>query len=229
MNWKLSPSDLTFLYEECPRCFYLKVHGLLPRPRTPMPKIFTAIDSAMKAYLHGQRSDGLAAGIPRGIFDYSEKWVESVPFAIPGCMSTCYFRGRFDVMMKLDNGGRCLPDLKTCHRRDEHIGLYGRQLHSYTWCVENSAPGALCLRPIERMGLLVFEPDTFFKGVWLSGALLGRLHWIEVQRDDEAFLRFLAEVVCLLDSPTAPDPAPDCAWCRYRLTNTLGSNLPWTA
>ncbi len=230
MNYKLSPSDLTFLYSECPCCFYLKVNGLLQRPRTPMPKIFTAIDAAMKAYLHGQRSNNLAAGIPRGVFDYGEKWVESAPFAIPGCTSTCYFRGRFDIMLKMDSGGRCLPDLKTCHRRDEHIPLYGRQLHSYAWCLEYPAPGALCLSPIERLGLLVFEPDTFFKGVFLSGALTGGLHWLEIQRDDASFLRFLAEVVTLLDSPTVPQPGRDCPFCRYRsLPAAIDPNLPRTA
>jgi hypothetical protein len=79
MNWKLSPSDLVFLYEECQRCFYLKVRGLLTRPRTPMPKIFTKIDALMKAYLQGQRTDRLAVGIPRGTFEYAERWVESEP------------------------------------------------------------------------------------------------------------------------------------------------------
>ncbi len=228
MNWTLAPSDLTFLFEECRCCFYLKVHGLLQRPRTPMPAIFGAIDRAMKSYLDGRRSDRLAAGIPPGVFDYSERWVESVPFPIPGCRSTCFFRGRFDNVLRLDTGGRGLADLKTCHRRDEHIPLYARQLHAYTWSLEFPAPGALCLRPIERMGLLVFEPDMFFKGVFLSGSLVGPLHWIEIRRDDNAFLHFLAEVVTLLDAPTAPEPAPDCAWCRYR-SLPVRTHLPLTA
>ena len=83
MNWKLSPSDLVFLYSECRRCFYLKVRGLVQRPRMPMPKIFTSIDAAMKNYLNGKRSDDLAAGIPTGVFEYSERWVQSVPFRFP--------------------------------------------------------------------------------------------------------------------------------------------------
>ncbi len=42
---KLSPSDLTFLWDECPRCFYLKVTGRLSRPSTAFPSIFSSIDS----------------------------------------------------------------------------------------------------------------------------------------------------------------------------------------
>lgn len=216
MNWKLSASDLVFLYSECPRCFYLKVRRLANRPRTPMPEIFTTIDTHMKSDLQGQHTDRLAMGMPKGIFRYAERWVESAPIAIPGCVSTCHFSGRFDNILELDGGGHALADLKTCHRRDEHIALYGRELHAYKWCLERPAPGAPCLSPIERMGLLVFEPDFFFKLPFCSGALTGGLHWIEIRRDDCGFLEFLTEVVGLLDNPTAPDPAFDCMWCRDR-------------
>jgi len=216
MNWKLSPSDLVFLYSECPRCFYLKVRGLVNRPRTPMPKIFTTIDTTMKACLKGQRTEKFAAGIPQGTFEYSERWVESTPITVPGCISTCSFRGRFDNLIQLDTGDLGLADLKTCHRRDEHVLLYGRQLHAYTWSLEYPAAGAFSITLVRRMGLLVFEPDVFFKLPFCSGALSGRLHWIEIPRDDNSFLEFLAEVVGLLDTPIAPNPAPDCLWCRYR-------------
>jgi hypothetical protein len=227
MNWKLSPSDLVFLYEECPRCFYLKVRGLENRPKTQMPKIFTTIDAQMKSFLRGQRTDGLAIGMPKGTFRYAKRWVESAPIAIPGRISSCYFRGRFDNILELDTGGHALADLKTCHRRDEHVPLYARQLHAYTWCLEHPSPGALHLSPIERMGLLVFEPDFFLKLPFWSGALSGGLHWIEIRRDDNSFLDFIAELVCLLDRPTAPDPAFDCPWCRYRsLPVWVGPELP---
>lgn len=46
--WRIGPSDLVFLFEECRRCFFLKVTRGVVRPRMPMPKIFTRIDSAMK-------------------------------------------------------------------------------------------------------------------------------------------------------------------------------------
>jgi hypothetical protein len=51
-NWKLSPSDFAFLWEECQRCFYLKVVRQFYRPWSPMPKIFTKIDGIMKRYAH---------------------------------------------------------------------------------------------------------------------------------------------------------------------------------
>ena len=53
-NWKLSPSDFVFLYEECKRCFYLKVARDYQRPRGPFPKIFTIIDGLMKDFFDGR-------------------------------------------------------------------------------------------------------------------------------------------------------------------------------
>lgn len=104
MNWRLSPSDLTFLFEDCPNCFYLKVKELVTRPRTPMPKIFTQIDASLKRYLAGKRSEDIAVGMPSGIFSWAERWVESAPLAIPERFSTCYLRGRFDNLLQLDRG-----------------------------------------------------------------------------------------------------------------------------
>ena len=59
-SWKLSPSDLTFLWDECPRCFYLKVVNGFNRPSLPMPKIFTRIDLIMKGYYAGKPSSALS-------------------------------------------------------------------------------------------------------------------------------------------------------------------------
>jgi hypothetical protein len=43
MEYKLSPSDLTFLYDGCKHCFVLKVkHGIF-QPSIPIPAVFTGL------------------------------------------------------------------------------------------------------------------------------------------------------------------------------------------
>jgi PD-(D/E)XK nuclease superfamily len=154
--------------------------------------------------------------MPAGTFEYAERWVESVPIAIPGRSSTCYFRGRFDNVLNLENGSYGVVDLKTAPRNADHIPLYSRQLHAYAWSLENPAPFKFGLSPIERLGLLVFEPKDFTNGIFSTGTLAGSLGWIEITRDDARFMALLADVVDLLDSATPPSGAIDCAWCRYR-------------
>ena len=81
---KLSPSDLTFLWDECKRCFYLKyVHGIT-RPAAPFPGIFGKIDRLMKEYYEGRPTADLDPTLPAGRVRFGEKWVESVPVTLPG-------------------------------------------------------------------------------------------------------------------------------------------------
>lgn len=215
--FKLSPSDLVFLWEDCPRCFYLKVVRGFQRPWSPMPKIFNIIHARMKDRFHGRRAEEIAPGMPAGLVDHGERWVQSSHIAIPGRFSTCFISGRFDLVETLDDGTYGIVDFKTSERKAAHVPLYGRQLHSYAYALENPAPGKLSLRPVTKLGLLVYEPGGFCgnNGV---GNLEGGLTWIEVPRHDGTFMAFLDEVLCVLEQPSPPGPNADCKWCEYAAT-----------
>ncbi|MFM8503082.1 MAG: hypothetical protein ACKOAJ_04735, partial [Actinomycetota bacterium] len=46
--------------------------------------------------------------------------------------------------------------------------------------------------------------------------------WIEVERNDEAFLHFVADAVKLITRRNMPRSAPNCGWCRWtRMTAPL--------
>lgn len=214
--WKLSPSDFAFLWEECPRCFWLKVREGFRRPWTPFPKIFNVIDEAMKAGCAGRRLDELAPGAPEATVVYGERWVESAPVAPPGSSSRCFVRGKFDTLARFEDGSYALVDFKTSERRSEHIPLYSRQLHAYAHALEHPAPGEFSVPEVPRLGLLVYEPELFTSSDPGFAALDGRLAWIEVERDDDAFREFLVDVTRLLDREAPPAPGEDCGFCSYR-------------
>lgn len=215
-EWKLSPSDFAFQWEECKRCFYLKVVSGFRRPRAIMPKIFLTIDARMKSYFAGKRMAEVVAAFPSGTLEAGEKWVESIPLAIPGHASRCSLRGKLDSFIKFDDATYGVVDFKTSERNPQHLEIYSRQLHAYAWALENSAPGKLALNPVTRLGLLVFEPNLFAKSDEGSASLSGALSWLEIPRNDEAFRAFLAEVLAVLDQPNPPPATPECEWCRYR-------------
>lgn len=54
------------------------------------------------------------------------------------------------------------------------------------------------------MGLLVYEPQLFTSSEPGAASLDGRLTWVEVERDDEAFLDFLGDVTALLEREETP-------------------------
>jgi len=213
--FKLTPSELTFLWEDCKRCFYQKVVNNAHRPWSPMPKIFTRIHSLLEEWADGKRTEVLAPGMPTGIVAHGEKWVQSTPIPIPGCQAQCFIRGRFDTVVKLDDETFGIVDFKTCSRQDKHLKLYARQLHAYAMALENPAEGRFSLSPISKLGLLVWEPNMF-SDTNDAMALEGSFDWIELPLDVPGFMEFLSDVLEILEQPMPPEPSPRCEFCSYQ-------------
>jgi hypothetical protein len=216
MIWKLSPSDLTFLWDECPRCFYLKAHGLLNQPQRPMAAIYTRIDRAMKVYYRGRPALDVHPGLPGGVVAVDDRWVESAPYFSVAHGHGCYFRGKFDSVIRFDDGAYAVIDFKTSEPRAEHVAFYGRQLHAYAYALEHPAPGALSLCPITRLGLVCVEPDQMDRSGDGRMAFLARATWLEIPRDDAGFTQYIEGVLAVLAGDEPPPAAAGCGWCRYR-------------
>jgi hypothetical protein len=215
MNYKLSPSDLTFLYDGCKRCFYLKAKHGISQPSIPLPSIFTKIAGLLKEYYDGKRTEELHSGLPPGIVKYGEKHIESRIFRFENHKDTCYIKGRFDVVLEFDDRTYGVIDYKTGNPEGGASKLYGRQLHSYAHALENPAPGSLNLAPISVLGLLYFHPTSVSQKDTKSLSFDSNIHLIPVERNNEDYLKFIDDTLKLLESPQPPNPAADCQWCEY--------------
>lgn len=213
--WKLSPSDFAFLWEECKRCFYLKVKGFY-RPQQFFPRIFNIIDEQIKICFSELRIDNLVTGAPRGNIKYSDEWVESQPINFTDINSACFIRGKFDSIVQFDDNAYGVIDFKTADISTNHINTYARQLHAYAYALENPTPRGFSCEPISKLGLIIYEPTTFACGLQGEAMLNGNLRWLEVPLDNESFLSFLHEVAAVIDANEPPSPSPTCEWCKYR-------------
>jgi len=214
--WKLSPSELTFLWDECPRCFYLKVVRNFNRPWSPFPGIFNRIDKLMKDYFEGRRAVENSPELPEGKVKFGEKWVTSQPIKFPGKKSACYIKGKFDTVIAFSDGSYGVVDFKTTQPSPKHIPFYSRQLHAYAHALEDAAPGMFSLGPISKLGLLCVEPVQMDKAPDGKIAYLGEVTWLEIPRDDEWFFDFLGRVIHILDQDEPPASSENCGWCQYR-------------
>lgn len=213
---KLSPSELTFLWDECRRCFYLKVMRKFMRPSLAFPKIFGSIDKKMKEYYAGRSPSEISPDLPEGQIFVSEKYVTSKPIELLGHSLRCYFSGRIDAYMRFEDGSFGVIDFKTSDPAPAHIGFYNRQLQAYKYALEHPAPGKVGYAPITRMGLVYFTPESMAPAENVPLALNGRMTWQEMKPDDEKFMAFLGEVLTVLESPEPPEPSEDCPFCAYR-------------
>lgn len=213
---KISPSDLTFLWDECPRCFYLKyIHGI-SRPAAPFPSIFGAIDRLMKAHFAGHPASEIDPSLPGGIISVSEKWIQSVPILIPGHTLTCFIRGKVDAMISFTDGTYGVVDFKTSEPKPSQIPFYSRQLHAYAYALEHPAPDKLGLSPISRLGLLVEAPHATLNATTEEINFHFASTWLEIPYLEAGFLAFIDKVLSLLEMPEPPFPSENCEYCHYR-------------
>ncbi len=215
IDFRLSPSDLTFLYDGCKRCFYLKVVHGIAQPSAPLPSIFSQIASLLKNHYHGKHTSELHAALPPGTISYGERWVKSQAIRLPHRRVACYISGRFDIAVSFEDGTYAVIDFKTGNPDSEWGAVYGRQLHAYAYCLEHPAPNALALSPVSRLGLLYFYPSAISQHCLERVSYEADVTWIEIEKDEEGFLAFLDEALHLLESPDPPEPSSTCQWCNY--------------
>ena len=178
-TYTLSPSDLTFSWDGCKRCFYLKVkHNIVYRG--PFPGMFGKMGDLTSNYYLDKPSSEISPGLPAGKVTLREKWVKSAPISFPDTPSQCMIKGRFDAIMAFEDGSYGIIDYKTSDASEEKAAFYSRQLSAYAYALENPAPGALSLSPITRLGLFIITPERFEKMPAGETGFVTRTTWMDI-------------------------------------------------
>lgn len=215
--YKLSPSMLTFFWDECPRCFYLQVVRGINRPSTVFPKVFGRIDSLMKRLYTDQPTSFISDQLPAGRVSMQGGWVLSQPIQFEGIAASCYLKGAFDSVLSFEDGSYAVIDFKTSQPNPAHIEFYGRQLHAYAYALEHPAPGALRLSPVTRLGLVYMDPVEIEYNAERGRIFYGgEVTWSEIPLEMGRFEDFLAGVLRVLAAPEPPQANPECGFCAYR-------------
>lgn len=183
-----------------------------------MPGVFSAINTRLQGNLVGKNLNSLSRGLPSGIVESQEGWVESV--VVPG--TDVFIKGKYDLLVKLEDDNYLIVDLKISQGDESKIAKYKTQLGAYKFALENPKHG----KPlkISRLGLLIFYPDKvkFEHG---DALLSFPPKWLEVPIDDELFLEFIGKIDKLL-SGKPPAESIKCKWCRYRHLGDQLAHLP---
>ena len=206
--FRLSPSDFKYLWEECPHCFYQKVHHNIRQPSIGIPSIFTRMSSMLQNNIQGKNLNDLATELPSGKFILKEGYLKSKP--LPSGKS--YINGRFDLLVQFDDGTYGAVDVKMTDLKDEDLDKFDRQLHAYKYALENPAEKEPIT--ISKIGLLIVAPTDIkpHKGHIYYKA---KPVWKEIPINMDNFFLFIKEVEDLLNGPV-PEPTDTCAWCQYK-------------
>lgn len=209
--YKLSPSDFRYLWEDCKHCFYQKVKYGILLPTIGLPGVFNKMTSMLQSSIQGRNLKEINSQLPSGIIEVKEGYLRSVP--IPP-LKDCFISGRFDVISKLDDGTYGVIDFKISDPNEEKVQKFSRQLHAYKFALENPESG-MEPKKVTKMGVIVVSPESIdFPEEEVIFHSLPK--YFEIKEEMESFYAFIGEVSKLLNG-SAPEPNPNCGWCKYRI------------
>lgn len=199
-TYYISPTDLTFLWQECPRCFYNKIHKIWSRPYTPFPSVFSKIDRCIREALHNQDCEPLL-GRP-GVFDTTDRTIKSNPIQVGE--HEIIFSGKMDIRVNFADGTVGVIDAKTSDPKDSMIPVYGRQVDTYRTILQNPQKG----NPeyVSLQGLLIATPGRLsFNPTVPSSPFHFDFSFKSIEIKDGEWFEFLVAVVDLLSGDRSAD------------------------
>lgn len=202
----IAPSDLSYMYDRCPRCYWLKLHGVVG-PSDKLPGVFRDIDRAQKQGISIEAVREL--GIPATEFIARDK-VASKPEVFGGTLLT--ISGYTDRRVRLEDGTIGIIDFKTSHPRVEHMARFWRAMSAYQYAIEHGAAP----EEVTLLALLVFTPAEFKTSPKDTRAVAytGRLTRIDVDIDRPKFVKLLEAIGTMLAKEDMP-AAGACDVCRH--------------
>ena len=129
---------------------------------------------------------------------------------IPGA-EDCFIQGRFDILVKMDDGTYNLIDFKITTPDEEKIQKYASQLHAYKFALENPGNGKEPIT-ISRLGVISVNPEEMsIKDNRIIFTAMPTWHEIQVNMD--GFLSLIKEISLLLNGPV-PNDSENCNLCK---------------
>lgn len=207
-TFTLSPSDFAWLYDQCKRCWYLKLHRFAPA-KDSLPKVFRTIDGAMKQAIDVDTFRAL--GIP-AVERMPATRVVSKPLTFAG--ATVIIRAELDRLLRLEDDTFGLIEFKSGQPGEPGVQRYSRQCHGYELALRCPETGD----PIEisRIDLCYFDATSIgakVKDGRLS--LYAALTAQSVPIDRAGFEAHLAVMARIAGSDTLPPPGQRCHTCGH--------------
>lgn len=211
----VSPSDINYMFDRCPRCWYRKVNKI-QKPKEVLPKVFNNIDAGMKEAYDLEIIQGLGIHATSIV---SIETVRSRPISFPEYGVDLVISGKLDKAVMLEDGTLAIVEFKTAEFDEWKVKGFSRQTHAYEMALRIPEKGQA--REVSEIHLVFFQPyhkKTFrVKTIGVGrviGSLLGDLIHREIELDRGAFDKFLEGMAKVAGSSTLPNPGRHCDFCQ---------------
>jgi len=209
----ISPSDLTFLFGECPRCFWLKYNLGVSRPGF-MPLVGPMAALQEKTF-QGKTSTELGLRNHGGLVTSWGHTVVSERIKVGGRLTNWYIKGKYDLVLSFTNSKVAVIDCKitTGNMDEKKLELYKPQLEAYAFALENPQNGESV--DVIESGLLMWKISSASSNLEMLGPVFNaEQSYLFSDRDPDFFRVFISRVIKVLDGDI-PAENENCSYCKY--------------
>jgi hypothetical protein len=208
----ISPSDLSFNWEKCPRCFWLKYKAGISAPGF-MPLV-GPMAAFQEALYQEQKTTQISESLKPGKVMRWGRKVSSSPIVINGAETAWRIEGKYDAVVEFDDSTLGVIDCKvtTGDMDRTKIELYWAQLEAYAFALENPSIGDS--ETVSETGLLIWKIVGAETDHLTSYKFHSEMQYLSAGRQPDRFNQRIREVIELLDGQM-PDENDKCENCNY--------------
>ncbi|MEW5805567.1 MAG: PD-(D/E)XK nuclease family protein [Patescibacteria group bacterium] len=211
----LSASSIN-LYQECPRCFWLKIKEKINRPSGPTSTLPNGMDYTLKNYFDSWRQKNklppeLKSLLPGKLLPDQDKisWLRSRSLAAINQELGIKIGGMLDDALILEDQSIVPLDIKTrgFPLKEVH-SAYALQMSVYTYLLQKNR---LKTRNLAYLAFWYLD----HKNMDLNQPLRFNIAVEEIKTEPEKIDKILNKIKQILDDQI-PLASPDCQFCQYR-------------
>ncbi len=208
---RISPSDLTFLWGDCRRCFWMKYrHGVTHTGI--FPGLVTVLSAKQEGWYEAKHAHDFSTSLPNGTVHSTGLMLHSAPIVVDERETPFTIGGKYDFLLHYDDDTFGIVDTKIVGKAGDKGDLYWPQLSAYEYLLANPKKGAP--RTVSTLGLLVWSVGEVDHDGVTSPKVGFDIAYEPLTVDPPKFRTFIADVVRVLEGPTPP-AGERCNNCAY--------------
>ena len=204
----LSPSNLTFLWHSCKRCFY-NHHVHKNRRPMIMPLVGKMATLSEEWFLDKETQD-IDTSLPLGKIISTQESLKTPIETNEELFRSYSISGKTDLLIEFSDGTFGIFDCKNSAGDSDKSWMYYTQLAAYKYCFEKMGLGE-----VSQLGLIYQIIDGFYKDEEGSNHFTTEQKFVEVDPNMDQFIKLLSNVIQCLESEIAPNSSPKCSYCKF--------------
>jgi hypothetical protein len=222
---KLLASDFSYLWEQCPRCYWLKTKKNIKRPSLPLPYMFGTVVNQMREVFADTVLSDINPEWPNAKIVGKDHFVKSKFINFEEKNMALWISSKISAIIEYQeenqNGRYGIIDFKISEPVNM-LNLLVRQIHGVAYAFENPARIDQNYNGLIRsLGLFIFDPNDGFNINNLDKtAFIGSLKYKNVIYTPNNFIKYMGKVADLLYKEDEPEYTKDtetskmCEWCE---------------